>query len=80
MDDTFKLLANPTKLKKKEKKRVVTEEDSFFLRIKKRYPEMLIFNSNKIEILKKIESILIDITITNIIENLVREIEYGLLP
>ena len=35
MDDiTFQLLANPTKLKKKEKKRVVTEEDSFFLRIK----------------------------------------------
>jgi len=80
MDDTFKLLANPTKLKKKEKKRVVTEEDSFFLRIKKRYPDMLIFNSNKIEILKKIESILIDITIANIIENLVREIEYELLP
>jgi len=80
MDDTFKLLANPTKLKKKEKKRVVTEEDSFFLRIKKRYPDMLIFNSNKIEILKKIESILVDITIANIIENLVREIEYELLP
>ena len=80
MDDiTFQLLANPTKLKKNEKKRVVTEEDSFFLRIKKRYPDMLIFNSNKIEILKKIESILIDITITNIIENLVREIEYELL-
>ena len=81
MDDiTFKLLANPTKLKKKDKKKVVTEEDAFFLRIKKRYPEMLIFNSNKLEILKKIETILIDITISNIIENLIREIEYELLP
>ena len=41
---------------------------------------MLIFNSNKLEILKKIEPILIDITISNIIENLIREIEYELLP
>jgi hypothetical protein len=41
---------------------------------------MLIFNSNKLEILKKIETILIDITISNIIENLIREIEYELLP
>ena len=58
MDDiTFKLLANPTKLKKKDKKKVVTEEDAFFLRIRKRYPEMLIFNSNKLEILLKIETI-----------------------
>lgn len=81
MDDvTFKLLANPTKLKKKDKKKVITEEDAFFIRIKKRYPEMLIFNSNKLEILKKIETILIDITISNIIENLIREIEYELLP
>ena len=81
MDEiTFQLLANPTKLKKKEKKRVVTEQDALFLRIKKRYPDMLIFNSNKLEIFKKIETILIDITISNIIENIVREIEYELLP
>lgn len=80
MDDiTFQLLANPTKLKKKEKKRVITEQDVLFIKIKKRYPDMLIFNSNKLEIFQKIESILIDITITNIIENLVREIEYELL-
>ena len=81
MDEiTFQLLANPTKLKKKEKKRVVTEQYALFLRIKKRYPDMLIFNSNKLEIFKKIETILIDITISNIIENIVREIEYELLP
>ena len=51
-----------------------------FIKLKKRYPDMLIFNSNKLEIFKKIESILIDITISNIINNLVSEIEYGLLP
>ena len=51
-----------------------------YVSIKKRYPGMLLFNSNKVEIYSKIESILIDITISNIIENLVREIEYELLP
>ena len=50
------------------------------MKIKKRYTDMLIFNSDKNEILEKIESILLDITISNIIENLVREIEYELLP
>ena len=50
------------------------------MKIKKRYTDMLIFNSDKNKILEKIESILLDITISNIIENLIREIEYGLLP
>tara|TARA_Y100001936_G_C15871299_1_gene557800 strand:- start:73 stop:321 length:249 start_codon:yes stop_codon:yes gene_type:complete len=80
-DLTFQLLANPTKLKKKDKKeKDITEDDILFMKIKKRYTDMLIFNSDKNEILKKIESILLDITISNIIENLVREIEYELLP
>lgn len=79
-DITFQLLANPTRLKKKEGKKIVTEQDYLFIKLKKRYPDMLIFNSNKLEIFKKIESILIDITISNIINNLVSEIEYGLLP
>tara|TARA_B100000676_G_C17852395_1_gene718843 strand:- start:261 stop:518 length:258 start_codon:yes stop_codon:yes gene_type:complete len=79
-DITFHLLANPIKLKKKEKKEIITEDDELFMKIKKRYPGMLLFNSNKVEIYTKIESILIDITISNIIENLVREIEYELLP
>ena len=78
-DLTFKLLANPTKLKKKNKTIVLTEDDDFFLKIKKKYPEMLLFNSDKNNILKKIESILIETTITNIVESIIREIEYELL-
>lgn len=79
-DLTFQLLANPSRLKKKEKKKIINEDDIFFKRVKKRYHDMLIFNSNKNEILEKIETILTEITISNIIENLVREIEYELLP
>ena len=79
-DITFQLLANPTRLKKKEGKKIVTEQDYLFIKLKKKYPDMLIFNSNKLEIFKKIESILIDITISNIVNNLVSEIEYELLP
>ena len=79
-DLTFQLLANPSRLKKKEKKKIINEDDIFFKRIKKRYPDMLIFNSDKNEILEKIETILTEITISNIVENLVREIEYELLP
>ena len=80
-DLTFQLLANPTKLKKKDKKKKdITEDDILFMKIKKKYTDMVIFNSDKNKILKKIESILVDITISNIIENLVREIEYELLP
>lgn len=78
-DVTFKLLANPYKLKKKEKKKVINEDDELFIKIKKRYPEMLIFKSDKVEILKKIESILTEVTIANIIDNIVKEIEYDLL-
>lgn len=79
-DLTFQLLANPSRLKKKEKKKIINEDDIFFKRIKKRYQDMLIFNSDKNEILEKIETILTEITISNIVENLVREIEYELLP
>tara|TARA_B100000686_G_scaffold233767_1_gene241495 strand:- start:27 stop:287 length:261 start_codon:yes stop_codon:yes gene_type:complete len=79
-DLTFQLLANPTKLKKKCKKKTISEDDVLFMKIKKRYRDMLIFNSDKHVILQKIESILTDITISNIIENLIREIEYELLP
>ena len=50
-DITFQLLANPTRLKKKEGKKIVTEQDYLFIKLKKRYPDMLIFNSNKLEIL-----------------------------
>ena len=57
-DITFKLLANPTKLKKKNKKEIVTEDDVLFLKLKKRYPEMLILNSDKHTILNKIETLL----------------------
>ena len=46
----------------------------FFFKRVKRYPDMLIFNSDKNEILEKIETILTEITISNIVENLVREI------
>ena len=75
-DFSFQLLANPIKLKRKGKREIITEEDALFVKIKKKYNDMLIFNSDKTKILNKIESILIDITISNIIENLVREIEY----
>ena len=78
-DVTFKLLANPYKLKKKEKKKVINEDDELFIKIKKRYPGMVIFKSDKVEILKKIESILTEVTIANIIDNIVKEIEYDLL-
>tara|TARA_B110000285_G_scaffold120439_1_gene136209 strand:+ start:398 stop:658 length:261 start_codon:yes stop_codon:yes gene_type:complete len=79
-DLTFKLLANPTKLKRSGKKKTINEDDELFLKIKKRYPQMIIFNTDKNIILKKIESLLTEITISNIIENIVREIEYELLP
>jgi hypothetical protein len=79
-DITFKLLANPTKLKKKNKKEIVTEDDVLFLKLKKRYPEMLILNNDKHTILNKIETLLVDITISNIINNIISEIEYEHLP
>jgi|TARA_B110000503_G_scaffold1277_1_gene1687 hypothetical protein len=79
-DLTFKLLANPTRLKKPNKKKTPNEDDELFLKIKKRYPGMLVFQSDKSFVLNQIESLLIELTISNIVENLVREIEYELLP
>mgnify|MGYP001195102619 FL=1 len=78
-DLTFKLLANPTKLKKKNNNEILNEEDELFLKIKKKYKGMLLFNSDKNEILNKIETILIEKTIENIVSNLVKEVEYELL-
>lgn len=78
-DITFKLLANPSRLKKKDKKKNFNEDDELFLKIKKRYPGMVVFKSDKIEIFKKIETILTEITIANIVDNIVKEIEYELL-
>tara|TARA_B100000575_G_C23125928_1_gene652326 strand:- start:553 stop:813 length:261 start_codon:yes stop_codon:yes gene_type:complete len=78
-DLTFKLLANPTKLKKKSNNEILNEEDELFLKIKKKYKGMLLFNSDKNEILNKIETILIEKTIENIVSNLVKEVEYELL-
>ena len=78
-DLTFKLLANPTKLKKKSNNEILNEEDEIFLKIKKKYKDMLLFNSDKNEILNKIETILIEKTIENIVSNLVKEVEYELL-
>lgn len=77
-DVTFKLLANPSRLKKKDKKNF-NEDDDLFLKIKKRYPGMVVFKSDKNEIFKKIETILTEITIANIVDNIVKEIEYELL-
>ena len=78
-DVTFKLLANPCRLKKKDKKKNFNEDDELFLKIKKRYTGMVVFKSDKIKILKKIETILTEITIANIVDNIVKEIEYELL-
>ena len=78
-DLTFKLLANPTKLKKKSNNEILNEDDELFLKIKKKYKDMLLFNSDKNEILNKIETILIEKTIENIVSNLVKEVEYELL-
>lgn len=75
-DITFMLLANPSKLKKKKKKEIINKDDYFFAHIKKMYPGMFILNSNKHYILEKIETLLTDITISNIVENIIREIEY----
>lgn len=75
-DITFKLLANPTKLKKKKKNEILNEDDELFLKLKKKYKGMLLFNSDKNEILNKIETILIEKTIKNIVSNLVKEVEY----
>ena len=76
-DIAFKLLANPSKLKKKNKQIIFNEDDELFLKIIKRYPEMVILKSDKVEILKKIETLLTEITIANIVGNLINEIEYG---
>lgn len=78
-DITFKLLANPTKLKKKSNDEILNEDDELFLKLKKKYKGMLLFNSDKNEILNKIETILIEKTIENIVSNLVKEVEYELL-
>jgi hypothetical protein len=78
-DLTFKLLANPTKLKKKSNNEILNEDDELFLKIKKKYKGMLLFNSDKNEILNKIETVLIEKTIENIVSNLVKEVEYELL-
>lgn len=78
-DLTFKLLANPTKLKKKSNNEILNEDDELFLKIKKKYKGMLLFNSDKNEILNKIENVLIEKTIENIVSNLVKEVEYELL-
>lgn len=75
-DITFKLLANPTKLKKKTLVDDYDEDDDLLLKLKKRFPGMLFFKSDKEEIIKKIETLLTEITITNIVANLVNEIEY----
>lgn len=81
-EDFFKLLANPYKLKK-EKNNIIHNDinendnyDELFLKIKKIYPEMIIYKNNKNEILKKIETVLVDITIENILKNIISEIEY----
>ena len=75
-DITFKLLANPTKLKKKTLVDDYDEDDDLLLKLKKRYPGMLFFKSDKEEIIIKIETLLTEITIANIIDNLIAEIEY----
>jgi hypothetical protein len=75
-DITFKLLANPTKLKKKTLVDEYDEDDDLLLKLKKRYPGMLFFKSDKEEIIIKIETLLTEITIANIIDNLIAEIEY----
>jgi len=75
-DITFKLLANPTKLKKKTLVDDFDEDDDLLLKLKKRFPGMLFFKSDKEEIIKKIETLLTEITIANIVGNLVNEIEY----
>ena len=79
-DITFKLLANPTKLKKKTLVDDYDEDYDLLLRLKKRYPGMLFFKSDKEEIITKIETLLTEITIANIVGNLINEIEYEHLP
>jgi len=75
-DITFKLLANPTKLKKKTLVDEYDEDDDLLLKLKKRYMGMLFFKRDKEEIIIKIETLLTEITIANIIDNLIAEIEY----
>ena len=75
-DITFKLLANPTKLKKKTIINEYDEDDDLLLKLKKRFPGMLFFKSDKEEIITKIETLLTEITIENIVGNLINEIEY----
>ena len=75
-DITFKLLANPIRFKK-EKNDIPNDDDELFLKLNKRFPGTFILNSDKGNILEKIESLLIDITITNIINNLIEKLEDG---
>ena len=75
-DITFKLLANPTKLKKKTCKEHFDEDDNLLLKLKKKFPGMLFFKSDKEEIITKIGTLLTEITIVNIVGNLINEIEY----
>ena len=53
-DITFKLLANPTKLKKKTLVDDYDEDYDLLLRLK-RYPGMLFFKSDKEEIITKLK-------------------------
>ena len=75
-DITFKLLANHIRFRK-DKNDIPTDDDDLFLKINKKYPDMFILNSDKGYILEKIESLLTEITITNIINNLIKELEDG---
>ena len=75
-DITFKLLANPIKFKRDNKNNYLTEGDELFLKINKIFPGILILDNDKKYILKKIETLLIEVTIKNIIDNLVKVLEY----
>lgn len=75
----YKLLANPFHLKKKNNNE--NKEDEFFTILNKKFPGKIIKEEDHIEILKKIDFILFDITITNIvnetIDDIIESIEYG---
>lgn len=86
--DVFHLLANPIYIKgKKNKPTIYNIDNDIFILLNKRFPSINITECDKSNILEKIESLLIDISIkntvneviNNIISSIIIENEYWLL-
>lgn len=68
----YQLLANPYHLKLSKKNNNL--DDSIFLLLKKRFPGNILSENDKVEILKKIDFLFIEATISNIVTDTINSI------